>query len=168
MEEDIGLNWSIHWQVWKSRVRIFRNSIGEGRGVRRSVSKGLMISKGDSSPFCRGHLRQQGHLQPPHCQCMVWSKIHHHFSSINNFGISQTFPRKNLTAEAPYLGPVITTLVARLLFPLSTKIHFLKIWKPWTWNCQSCVVLLLPLLILDSLCAEFEISCIMINSRKWA
>ena len=125
MEEDIGLNWSIHWQVWKSRVRIFRNSIGEGRGVRRSVSKGLMISKGDSSPFCRGHLRQQGHLQPPHCQCMVWSKIYHHFSSINNFGISQTFPRKNLTAEAPYLGPVITTLVARLLFPLSTKIHFL-------------------------------------------
>ena len=100
----------------------------------------------------------------------VWSesKIYHHFSSINSFGISQTFPWKNLTAEAPYLGPVITTLVARLLFPLSTKIHFLKIWKPWTLNCQSCVVLLLPLLILDSLCAEFEISCIMINSRKWA
>ena len=57
----------------------------------------------------------------------VWSesKMYHHFSSINSFGISQTFPWKNLTAEAPYLGPVITTLVARLLFPLSTKIHFL-------------------------------------------
>ena len=58
----------------------------------------------------------------------VWSesKIYHHFSSINNFGISQTFPRKNLTAEAPYLGPVITTLVTRLLLSLTMKIPFSK------------------------------------------